>query len=148
MGITLNGFTVAHRVLREVLDRSDQFGRMTVEKFDQGIQVSLAMVFHERLQAVMNIEYPWQTIGPTGAQTVSAPTVGGQASDQAGQVILTVTAATPAATNGPATMTFPKVILDEDFPVEMLYGPEHQTIPFRGEVMPYVSSGTKFFTST
>jgi hypothetical protein len=148
LGISLNGFTVSHRVMRERLDQSDQFGKMLVEQFEQGISISLSAVFHERLQAVVNAVYPWQTIGPTGAQTISAPTIGKQASDEAGQVVLTVTAGTPSATNGPATMTFPLVILDPDFPVEILWGPEHATIPFRAEVMPYLQTTVKFATST
>ena len=61
-------------------------------------------------------------------------------------IVLTAVAGTPAAAT-PATMTFSKSILQEGFPIEILFAPDLREVPLRFRVYPDQSTGV-FATET
>ena len=63
----------------------------------------------------------------------------------ADQLILSALSGTPAAST-PASITMPYCILSEGYPVEILFAPEHRTIPIKQRVYP--SSNKVFGTLT
>jgi len=152
LGITRDGYTISWRQSEEVLDKSDVYGRTEIETFHLGLQVSISAIFHEWRQSIINLSTP-QTAGavlkPLTAGYLGNGIVGILGTAQAGALVLTATANTPAATNGWATVTIPYVKLANDFPVDILLAPEHRTVPFRGRIFPYEDSTiVKFFSQT
>ena len=63
----------------------------------------------------------------------------------AGQLILTALAGTPAAAT-PASMTFPLAILQKNFPLGILFSPRLRRVPIRQQL--YSNSSGVFGTST
>lgn len=62
------------------------------------------------------------------------------------QIVLTAVAGTPAAA-APATMTFPKSILREGFPIELLFAPDLREVPLQFRIYPDSTTGV-FATET
>lgn len=62
-------------------------------------------------------------------------------------LVLTAVTGTPAYDGGPATMTLTNAIIAENFPVEMLYGPDLRDIPIRMRIYPDMSN-SRFGTVT
>ena len=56
---------------------------------------------------------------------------GGSPVSSAKALVLTAVTGTSAATDGPATITFPLSIIAEDFPMEVLYAPVNREVPMR-----------------
>lgn len=150
LGITQEGYKISWRRYLEKLNRSDSYGRSTIETFDQGLDVFVSTTFHERKEGPMRIVSPWNYVAATGATNVRLGVIGKQGSDQAGSLALAVIAGTPSATNGPATMTISLLQLDEQS-VDFVFDAQHQMIPFMGQVLPYYDSGsaqTRYLTAT
>lgn len=75
--------------------------------------------------------------------------LGQLASDLAKQIVLTAVTGTPAATNGPATITIPKAILLPGQDIESLFGTTHRVIPITFIALKTViSSKVRFHTFT
>lgn len=152
LGITRDGYSISWRQNEEVLNKSDAYGATEIETFHLGLNVAISAVFHEWLQTVLNLSTP-QTAGavlkPLTAGYLGNGIIGVLGTAKAGALVLTATAGTPAATNGWASLTITYVKLADGFPVELLLGPEHRTVPFRGRIFPYDDGGTiKFFSQT
>ena len=95
--------------------RASQWGDMVVDSIHAGINQYIIVNLKEWTDETKAIFWPWDTVfGESG-------TPGVLLSSLAKQLILTAVPGTPAATEGPATITFPKAI----------YSPGHSmTWPF------------------
>lgn len=147
MGILRDGWTVSWQNHKQVLAQTDAYGRSPIEAFYQGTSVFVSGIAKEWLANVIKSINPINGWAGTGAATFSMGTISVQDTDTAGILVLTATTGTPAATS-PATLTATYAILQEDFDVSLLFGPEQREMPFRFRIYPYSSSGIKFFTTT
>ncbi len=151
LGINQDGWQLNTKFFWQVLNRTDKFGQSPIEGFFQGLSMNLSTVLHEwkaqelKLQTIVN-----DTMPATGATVWSHGLVGSQATDSGGILVLTPVALTPAATNGPATMTFHSVTVSEDFSLDWNFGPDKLVMPFMGRVWPVTdgSGGAKYYTGT
>lgn len=147
MGIQEEGYFLSWQYEADVLNRTDAYGSTTIEWFYQGMNVFLAGLAKEYKAGTLTPITPYNTFGPTGANSFELGTIGRAATDLAGTLILTSTAGTPAA-SAPATLTAAAAITEPNFRTEMLYGPTHRKFSWRMQLLPYVSSTVKFFTTT
>lgn len=75
-------------------------------------------------------------------------TLGTDSYDGAQALVLTATAGSLAASNGPATLTANKAVMAENFPVDLAFNPQLREIPLALDLMPYVSTVDVNFTYT
>lgn len=131
------------RYLGETM-QADSFGKTVIEGIYQGFDVFLLCTFKEWTSQVRNIIFPFSTVG-NGDLGV----IGRLHSDLAGDVTLTVTANTPAATNGPSTIRAQKCIIAEENDLEFLLGNEARDVPVLFRLYPYVDgSYTRHYSTT
>lgn len=124
--------------------QADSFGKTAIEGIYQGFDVFLQCTFKEWTAAVRNIIFPFSTTG-NGDLGV----IGRLHSDLAGVIVLTATAQTPAATNGPTTITARKAIVAEENDIEFLLGNEARDVPVLFRLYPYVESNeTRHYSTT
>lgn len=148
LGITQAGYTLSWKNHQRAIAGSDVYGDSTVDKVDRGLDVFLSAVFWERKAGPMAIVSPFNQMAANGAVNIDMGIRGKLATETAGQVVLTVTAGTPSATNGPATLTLPLVRLSDGL-TSFVFDSVHQTIPFDGQVFPYAAStNTRFGVGT
>lgn len=131
------------RVLGETM-QADQFGKTVIEGIYQGADVFALMTFKEWTAAVRNILWPFST---SGHGDLGLP--GRLMSSLAGDMVLTATAGTPAATNGFTTIRAAKAILAEENDLEYILGNEARDIPVLFRLYPYVDgSYTRHYSTT
>ena len=147
LGICEEGWRVRWRMRNDVIDKTDAYGAMVVEAFNLGALVNIRGVFKEPMLAgVLKAVAPYSGWAGTGASSFAPGTVGAADTDNAGILVLTATASTPAAAS-PATLTATYAMQQEDDDVEMLFGPQHRVAPFNFRVFLNYST-SKFFSST
>lgn len=147
LGITRQGYFVGVQHRMQNIDESDTYGRTLIEQIYQGTLCTLDMELLEWSLGLRSAN-PFQTTAmATGAGNLSLGTIGTLGTDSAGIIILTSTAGTPSAA-APATWTATFALIHEDFDLRWLYGPTHRTLPMRFRILPYSSSGVKFFVTT
>jgi hypothetical protein len=120
----------------------DNFARAAQDIVFQGIDMVVDYELMEWDEAgAEDVYWPW------GSAWLSAGVVGRIAVQQSlhKQLVATAIAGTPAATFGPASVTLPRVILHEDFPVQTVYAPQHRRMPVRQRAFPDANGvyGTK-----
>lgn len=153
LGMTQEGFRLRWQYNTDDVDNTDTYGQGTwIEGFYQGLNFWVGGVFKEYIQGSLNAVLPYQSTGgalfaPTGVNTFKLGVVGRAASAVGGQLVLTATAGTPAASS-PASATFALVIQDKGNPVELLLGPTHRMLAFMLRVIPTTSSGTLYMSTT
>jgi len=146
LGIMEEGYNVRWTKSTDLINRTDAYGDTLIEGFYQGINMNVSCVAKEWLEAVIDSMQPFNAWAGTGADTFDLGTIGRAETDNAGILVLTATAGTPAASS-PTSMTFTYAIQD-DTDVTMLFGPRHRVMPLNFRIYPYSSSGIKFFSST
>ena len=150
LGIMEQGYNVGYSMRRQILARTDTYGETPIEGFYQGAEVNIQGTATEWLAGVMKAINPYNTWNGSvaaAAGTFSLGQVGKADTDNAGVLVLTATAGTPASAS-PATLTATLALLAENFDVSMLFGPEHRKMPWRFRIYPYLSTTVKFFTPT
>lgn len=148
LGILEEGFRLSWAFKKDVVGKSDAYGQSVIEKFHLGVNMHISGVFKEWITGVLKTITTYGAWAGTGASSFVMGTIGKADTDNAGSLVLTATAGTPAASS-PATFTAALCMLTEDFDVDLLFGPEHRVMPFRMQVFPYDSSGTvRYATST
>ena len=78
-------------------------------------------------------------IGQVGRQAIQ--------SSLAGALVLTAVAGTPAAST-PATLTATNAIMAEDFDIELLFDSRLREVPVRMRLLPFSSTGQRWWTFT
>lgn len=139
VGLTQDGFMIGWAMMSELLNKTDRYGRATIESFHQGCRMSLNCIFHEWKQTELGMVTPNSAITPTGASLWANGIVGSLGTDYSFALNLTARPNTPAALNGLASITFPLMRPRGDFDIGMLFGPEHRVVPFMGDVFPYAN---------
>jgi hypothetical protein len=118
--------------------------------------MSVSAIFHEWKAAELKfLTVANDTLAPAGvaqggaSQEFNLGVIGSQVTDTAPTLVMSSVASTPARANSFSTITFDKTSVDEDFPVDLTFGPDKLVIPFRGIVWPVSngSGGTRFFVS-
>ncbi len=137
LGLSQDGAFLGWSVLQERLDKTDRFGQMLVETFHQGCRMSVSAIFHEWKNTEIGLITPAGRLTSSGDNRWINGLVGELGTSQSCALTLTATANTPAATNGPVSISFPYLQLQGDQPVGLLFGPEHRVIPFSGQVFGY-----------
>lgn len=124
----------------QLVNRSDAYGDTLIDTIVRGADWSLVCEA---------MEYKAGPIAAVG-QIASMGTlgiIGRLGSDIAQALVLTATAGTPAATT-PATLTASKALLAPNANPRILFNSELRRVPLRFALLPYDSSGIKFFTMT
>lgn len=120
--------------------QADQFGKSDIDAVYQGGNWALSMVFKEWTAAIRAILWPFGGDAST-PDWLALGTCGKLLTDLAGQIVLTAVTGTPAASNGPATLTFPKAIISPDTDQEIIMGNEPRDIPVVFKLFPYDAGG-------
>lgn len=144
IGQAANGYTISHSVFKELVT-GDAEALTPQDAVYQGHEVFVSWILQEYDVALaQDVFWPYGTTTEWGAQgQVGRMDV---ASSLVSQLILDDVAGTPAATK-PLTATFPKVILAEGFPVEMIFGNTLRRIPIRMRAYPSGSAGSAVFAT-
>lgn len=124
------GITIDHVVFKEEI-RGDNFAQTVQDSVFQGMGVSIAYTLIE--WNATNAEILFWPYG-TDYLTMDA-VIGNLDSNLVGSLLLTALTGTPAA-SAPASITLPRVILANGFPVNVLYAPALRKVPIRQTVYP------------
>lgn len=149
LGIMEEGYRIGWRYFKDVIRKTDAYGHSPIEAFHLGLEVFISGVAKEWLEGVLRTIAIGTTWMGTGAgQNFNLGVIGRADTDNAGALVLTATALTPAAAS-PATLTAALCHQVEEDDPNLLFGPEHRTMPYRFRVYPYDNAGTiRFFSST
>lgn len=138
VGICTSGgkhLRLRHKGIR--VDDTDTYGSTLIDGIYRGMACTLTCVFKEWNAGVKAAIWPASTT-LNGAVGV----IGRLWSSMAASIVLTATTGTPAATNGPATLTAGKAILAEENDVDVLFGPDERDVPVVFNLLAYDDSGT------
>jgi len=115
---------------------ADKFGDTTLDGIYRGGDVFLQVTFKEWIAKVREIIWPYDSdFGDIGQ-------CGRLWSDLAKAIVLTAQSGSPAATAGPATITFNLALAAEENDIEIVLGNEQRDIPVLFRCLPYtISSG-------
>lgn len=135
--------------MTENIEETDTYGRTLVDQIFLGTNVTFDLECKEYKAGPLRALQPWTAtqLAATGASALSLGTIGVLASGIDGVLILTAASGTPASSS-PASLTATHTIIHESFDIQWLFGPNHRKIPLRFRVLPYSSSGIKYFTTT
>lgn len=144
INLTEDGWRSRMRILSEPIDQSDAYGRSLLDTVFQGCRGMVTCTFIEWRASMLKMTYPWVVVPPTGATkwvvVNAASPMGRLGSDNCGSLILTAVTGTPAATSGPATVTFGKIGAAPDQDIEFYYGPGHRKYSMNFDLYLYASS--------
>lgn len=131
LGQTADGYRISHQFFKQLI-KGDAFGETTQDAVYRGGDMEIAMTLLEYNAAgAQNAMWPYAStlldLGVIGRCDV--------ASSIADSLILTAVTGTTAAA-APASITLPKSILKEGFPVELLFAPALRDIPLRMRIYP------------
>ena len=125
------GSRITHQVFKRLIS-GDAYAESPQDGVYRGGEVVIGFTSLEYdAAAIQTIKWPYSAT-KWDLGTVGRTDVG---SSLAKSLIFTAVAGTPAAAT-PATMTFAKAILHENFPVEVLYAPDLREVPLRMRVYP------------
>lgn len=112
----------------------------------RGLNGLLLVTFAEWNSVVKAAIWPWYTGGFDGRVGLR----GQLASVIAQQIVLTAETNSPAASNGPATLTAARAKLAPENDINILFGPAERDIPVLFELLPYIdgSSIERIFSLT
>ena len=141
LGQTAEGFRLSHQFFKRLIT-GDAFAEAPQDAVYRGSELTIAYrLIQYDAAAAQTLMWPYSAtlfdMGVIGRTDVGSAI--------AKSLILTAVAGTPAAAT-PATLTFPTSILQEGFPVELLFAPDLREIPMRQRIYPN-SSGV-FGTQT
>lgn len=143
LGLMTNGYEVQCEPKEQMVNRSDAYGDSMIDTIyrggDWGLQCEAMEAY---ITGVKDAAWPFGALGVMGV-------IGRLGSDIATSLVLTATAATPAATS-PATMTATKAKLAPNSQPRFSLNSELRLLPFRLVFYPYDagSGAIKWFTTT
>lgn len=132
LGQTANdSLRVTHQLFRQLI-RGDSFGQTVQEAINQGADMGVVMRLME-----FNAAGASKAFWPLSATLWSMGVIGrlDSAGSLAKSLVLTAIAGTPAAST-PASMTFAKASLKENFPVDILFSPSLREVPLSFRIYP------------
>jgi hypothetical protein len=144
VGITRDGYNLEQESSGEVLDETDAYGGSVIEAVYRGGSCFLSFTAKAYKAGSTTPFWPW---GALGVMSTAAAPIGRLATDVASAMVLTATAATPAAT-APATLTATKAILASNGSASLLFNSKVREVPVRLQLYPYVSTNVVWFILT
>lgn len=150
LGITEDGYTLQAAHAAEVIDRSDAYGETPIELVHRGLKdVFLSFRCLEWKAGPLLAAFPYgaTALAPSGATFLTPGVIGQLGSAIAGAVILTSTAATPAAA-APASLTATQAVVAENNPVEWKMDSTLRRFPLRLRLLPVLDTVIKFWSAT
>ena len=138
VGITDQGFELEQNSSAEMIEESDAYGASLLDWVYRGGNVSLQFTGMAYKAGAITPFWPW---GAMGVMMTAAAPIGRLASAVAQAMVLTATAATPAAA-APATLTASKSILSPNSPAKLLFNSKLRKVPIRLSLLPSLDTGT------
>ena len=155
MGQTREGIRLSHQFFKRLIT-GDLRADTPQDAVYRGIEMLASLILLEyEAAAVQDAMFPYSA---AGALAVNAVGLFDVQNAIAKQVVMTavITSSTPTGVSGtvgstndpvPATRTLPLCVLQENFPVELLFAPDLREVPLRLRVYPNASTGV-FGTDT
>lgn len=144
VGVSRTGYDLQHTPKAEMVDETDAYGLSTVDWIYRGGDAFVN--FTSRAYKAGSIAAFWP-YGALGVISTSAAPIARLASAIAGAFVLSATANTPAATS-PASLTANLALLAPNFDARLLYDSRLRDVPCRLQLLPFSSSGIKWYTLT
>lgn len=142
LGIAQDGYEVTIEPKQTPINRSDVYGDMLLDTIYRGIDAFAQAEF---------MEYKTGTIAAANQLNttfgLANAVIGRLGSDIADALVLTATANTPAAA-APASLTASKAILAPNHNPRLLFNSLLRTVPIRWQLLPYVDTNLKHFSTT
>lgn len=132
------------------VDKTDAYADAVIETIWRGFSsITIDWRFREWNVPAVRAVNPGSNYVTSGAGTFKPGVVGRLGSALGGALIMTATAATPAAAS-PATATFSTIHMRPGYSTEWVYGPVERTTPVSMLVLPYDagSGAAEYFSST
>jgi hypothetical protein len=136
LGQAAQGYRLSHQFFKRIIT-GDSMAESPQDAVYRGAEMHLQCNLIEYMEAgIATIMWPYGnylTMGAVGRLDVQAV----NNTPSVKQMVFTAVAGTPAATAlSPATLTLPKCILAEGFPVELLMAPDLKEVPLRMRIYP------------
>lgn len=144
VGITENGYTLTIDSSAQMINQTDAYADSVIDWVYRGGNAHLQFESKAYKAGSITPFWPW---GALGVLRTNAAPIGRLASDVASAMILTATAATPAAAS-PASLTASKSILAPNNPASLLFDARVRNVPVRLQLLPYASSSDHIWFST
>jgi hypothetical protein len=141
--ITSGGEHLRFRPKKKKIDDTATYGDTLIDGIYRGLECRLQVTFKEWIAPVKQAIYPYSAAGAPGGFDGTLGVIGRLDSDLAQQIVLTAVSGTPAALNGPATLTAAKAILSDANDIDMLFGPDETDLPVLFDLLLYDDAGTK-----
>lgn len=143
-----DGKSLQFRDHQKKINNTDRYGDTRIDGIYRGKDVFLRLIVKEWTAGVKKMLWPW-SVPAAPVFDGKLGLIGQLASDCAKVLVLTPVANTPAATNGPASLTANKAILAPENDVSILFGPDERDIPLLLDLLPYDDTGViRMFTLT
>lgn len=138
--VTSGGQSLRFRPSIKKINNTSLYGDTLIDGIYRGMSgVQLLVTFKEWTAAIRALLWPWSTnLGEQGL-------IGQLSSELAKPIVLTAQALSPAAVNGPATLTAALALLAPENDVSILFGPDERDVPVLFDCYLYDDSGTKRF---
>ena len=151
VGQTETGYRLSHELFKQIIT-GDETGQTPIDAIHQGQAQFVTFTAQEaNAEAIDDLIAPYSGIpgvmGPIGKLDVGNDVCPGAAKE----LVLTTIPGLCPGSRGPETITFPKAILAEGYPVDVLHGPNLRMIPLRLRVYPTQDPNTglwTFYTTT
>lgn len=124
----------------EPVNNSDAYGKSLLDAIYQGGDYFASFQCMEYRTGSIAAFWPFGAMGVMGV-------IARLYFDMSAALVLTAIAGTPAAAT-PATLTASKSILAPGFNGRLLYGPTLRKVPIRLALLPFTSTGVRWFTQT
>jgi hypothetical protein len=140
LGLMQRGYEIQITFAKQLINDTDGYAECVVDGVYRGGNCFLQGTSREYKSGVLAAALPYGTLAATGANSFGPGVIGRLDSAVAGSLVLSATAATPAAAS-PATLTGAFTILAPNFDVRMFMGPEARMVPMRFQFMLYIDAG-------
>ena len=147
VGLTTSGGEhLRYRVAKKKINDTATYAQTLIDGIYRGFDhVQLMVTFKEWNTPVKQAIWPYSSAGAPGGFDGTLGIIGRLDSDLAQTIVLSAVAGTPAATNGPITLTAAKAILSDANDIDILFGPDETDVPVIFDLMLYDDSGVKRF---
>lgn len=132
LGLTEGPMRLSEELYAEVI-RADKYGQATLDAIALGKDSFISIILKEWTTGAQNAIFQLAGVGATGL-------IGRNLSDIAQSLVLTALASTPAAVNGPVTVTASKAVLAPGYRREILLGNVQRNTPIIFQLLPTESS--------
>ncbi len=147
LGYTRQGYNLHFVQKGERVEETDLYGLSLFDVVGRGAARTIDAIFRVYAAITRDALFPWA--GAFGRVYNAANPLGTLASVTPDAIVLTAVANTPAASNGPATLTCPVVILSPDNDLSLVLNSTVRDVPLKWDVLLSDSGGvgTLFTTS-